>query len=218
MKHLATLQTAIRLHRGVLLDAAESAYKKALRAAPHDVDAMNRLAMLMRQKGDKAEALKLLAKALAVRPAPILFVNKSVLLAESGRLEEAVEACLGALALEPSLAEARSRLCGLLLELRQYPEALVCYGRLLALTPNDATAYPNIGNALRRLNETGEAEEAEKLITAIAAHESDSAVENLNLGRLLGQNGRQEDAIARLERALLAIRVSMWRARISLPC
>src|SRR5688500_19708887 len=66
------------------LPKAEEAYRRVLAAAPGNPDAMNLLALIHHEQGDRQTALRLLRAAIQIAPAARFYTNLGVILAASG--------------------------------------------------------------------------------------------------------------------------------------
>jgi tetratricopeptide (TPR) repeat protein len=87
-------------------------YRRCLRADPHHVEARINLARLLHESGDVAAAERLYQH-VSCRGDAIAQFNLAVLLEDQGRLPEAIEHYLSALALDPELADAHYNLARL---------------------------------------------------------------------------------------------------------
>jgi tetratricopeptide (TPR) repeat protein len=122
-----------------------------------------------------------------------------VVLADDGRLPEAVADYEQALRLNPNYALGHYDLANALVQMGRVPEAISQYSEALRLEPASPQTHLNLGNTLSVAGD---------LPGAIAQYEEalrlspDSAEIELNLGRALAQSGRLPEAISAYEAAL----------------
>ena len=172
---------------------AEGLLQTALEAEPDDAYALFLLGECALATGRPAEAVGLLARALAMRPAH-----------RDGRLALArahLAACdpsaaldtLEALAGDTSLASAQSLRGTALNALGRPTEAVVAFAHALALRPEDAEAHLNCGNALADLDDL---DGAEQHIRRATAYDPLMPEAHASLGHLLARMGRLPEAIA----------------------
>jgi protein O-GlcNAc transferase len=84
------------------LPKAEEAYRRVLAADPGNPDAMNLLALIHHEKGDRQTAMRLLRAAIAIQPAARFYTNLGVILAASGDRVGSVAAYRQAVAHNPT--------------------------------------------------------------------------------------------------------------------
>ena len=85
-----TLNQALQHHQAGQLDAAAHAHRDVLRAMPDQPDALHLLGVLALQRGQPAEAVPLIQRAIAVRDDnAVYYGNLGVALQALGRAEEA---------------------------------------------------------------------------------------------------------------------------------
>jgi len=90
-------------------------------------------------------------------PTPIMLSNLGVVLAESGRLDEAIDCHRRALEISPDYGRAHNNL-GIALQLSgRLDVAVQHYRRALEINPNSAPTHNNLGTALRNLGRRDEA-------------------------------------------------------------
>jgi protein O-mannosyl-transferase len=122
-----------------------------------------------------------------------------VVLADEGRLPDAVAEYEQALRLNPAYALGHYDLANALVQMGHVPEAIAQYSEALRLEPDSPQTHLNLGNTLTV---------AGNLPGAIAQYQEalrlspDSAEIELNLGRALAQSGRLPAAIAAYEASL----------------
>jgi tetratricopeptide (TPR) repeat protein len=125
--------------------------------------------------------------------------NLGALLAQQGKLPEAIGHYEAALQLKPDFAEAENNLGNALARLGRGPEAVAHYKRALHLAPDDATTLDNLGTLLTHL---GKSQEAILCFEQALRLEPDNAKAHNNLARVLDQAGRGPEAIAHYEAAV----------------
>ena len=86
------------------LPRAEEAYRRVLALDPTNPDAMNLLAIIHHERGDRATAVRLLRAAIAIRPAARYYTNLGVVLAAHGDRTGSVAAYRQAVARNPKVA------------------------------------------------------------------------------------------------------------------
>jgi tetratricopeptide (TPR) repeat protein len=121
-----------------------------------------------------------------------------VLLAESGRSQEAVAFFRRAVDLDPDNARFAVNLGGALARLGRWPEAAEAYARALGLSPSAPTAL-KLGSALRR---TGRLDEALAAFERARALGDDSGGAALGTALALAEGGRTAEAASAAERGL----------------
>ena len=121
-----------------------------------------------------------------------------VLLAESGRVDEAVGWFRRAVDLDPDNARFAANLGGALARLQRWPEAADAYGRALSIAPSAATAL-KLGSALRR---TGRLDEALAAFERAGALGDDSGGAALGVALVQSERGLTAAAIAAAEQGL----------------
>lgn len=120
------------------------------------------------------------------------YLQRSLALAAAGRIEEAVQADLDALKIDPSLVLAHVNLISLDAQLGRPDEAEQHFRSAVGLAPNRADAYYNYGVLLVRLDRHKEALEAFRRAVELDPSHADAQV---NYGFLLEENGEIADAM-----------------------
>jgi len=132
--------------------------------------------------------------------------NLGIVLAQSGRLDEAIGQAKEAVRLEPDFPEARSNLGLDLTEARRYPEAIAQLEAAVRLRPDLAGAHLNLGRALlaagRGRDAIGQFEQVLALQPDSPAARRNLAVAHNNLGNALARAGRLVDAVAEFKTSL----------------
>jgi Tfp pilus assembly protein PilF len=121
------------------------------------------------------------------------------MLAERGRLPEAIQIFEEALRIKPDYAEGHRNLGGVLEETGKHEEAIAHYEEALRIKPHYAEAENNLGVALWQ---EGKTTEAQKYFEEALRINPDNAEAHKNLGITLEQSGRAQEAIAQYEQVL----------------
>ena len=107
------------------------------------------------------EALICHNRALANHPGPEnstkIFTNKAIALRALNRLEEALQSCDEALALNPNYSPAWNTKANTLGKMQRFADALPCYDRAIQLEPGSALSWSNKASALQRIGSVEEA-------------------------------------------------------------
>jgi tetratricopeptide (TPR) repeat protein len=184
-----TVRKAVALHRLGRLDEAEGFYREALSLQADNFDALHLCGVLMHQRGDHAEALRLIGRALRTNERSAeAYSNYGIVLALLGKHEDAVGNYDRALALKPDFAEALNNRGNSLRALKRPQEAVMSFERAIAARTDYAEAFNNRGNALF---EIGRIEDAlASYDRALALHPSfaDASINRANALRTLGRN------------------------------
>lgn len=142
-------------------DGAERIYRDVLARWPEEANALNLLGVLVRQRGDMAEALALGAKAVALAPGEGVFLaNHGVTLAAAGRLPEAVKVLGAAVSKRPGDAVCLRNLGQALAELGDPMAALIPLEHAAALDPNSPEPWLALAHARRQLGDAAGAADA----------------------------------------------------------
>ncbi len=145
----ALLVAAAERHRAGDLARAETLYRKILKRAPEQPDALHLLGALASARGRFHEARRLFRRALRLRPdQPAILSNYGNMLLRSGRPEEAIAAYRKALARAPEFADAAANLAGALNALGLGREGEQAARMALARDGNHPVARANLAGAL----------------------------------------------------------------------
>ncbi|MCW5699022.1 MAG: sulfotransferase [Rhodospirillales bacterium] len=194
-----TLMEAVRHHQAGCLDEAERLYRRVLKTAPRNADALHLLGVVTHQRGDNGRARQLITKAIAVNDGDAAYHNNlgTVLLALD-QAEPAAQSFRRALALNPSYPEAHNNLGNALQILGRPDEAVPCYRQAIALRPDYAEAHANLGRARRTLGDLDEAVDCYQRAVSLQPRYVKALKD---LGDALGELGRPDDAEARYRQA-----------------
>ena len=188
---------ALRAHQAHDADTAIAAYRGVLELQPDFARARYLLGLLLRDRGDQAEAVQQFT--LAVRAAPAYVDARAALadlLREAGRCDEAIALCRDGLAATPS-ATALWRVLGLSeLARGRGNEACAAFDRALSLQPGDAETHYNRGVALQVSRKRRAAQNAYRRALALAP---DLTAAGYNAGVVLRELGRPDAAVAAFE-------------------
>ena len=181
------------------LPEAESSYREAVRLDADYHDARHGLATCLRRQGRVEEALAEY-RALLSRNADAAAYNEAgVLLAMSGRRDEAIENYRQALSLWPDYPEAHLNLANVLRETGRTEDAIRHLRRAVGSRADFPEAWNNLGNILK---ETGQLQEARDAYLRAIAVRKDYADAHFNLGIALHALGMMDDSAATIERAI----------------
>jgi predicted O-linked N-acetylglucosamine transferase (SPINDLY family) len=204
------LEQALALHESGRLDEAEAAYRAVLERAPDSHDAMHLLGLLLDQRDRTADALALIARAIAMAPhVGVLHLNHGNVLRRAGRPDQATGAWRLAARLAPELApDAYANVAALAAETNQAAESVARWRRAaetaraaLDAAPPVPAAYACFADALADVGELALAERVARAACDLAPDDS----RRLNdLGRLLVRAARPAEA-ARAFRAAAAL-------------
>lgn len=121
--------------------------------------------------------------------------NLGVAFQELGEPGKAIEAFQGAIASDPTMADAWINIGRLLDDLGDSDMAIECYNTALGINPNDATALSSRGNSLRALRQFSEADASYE--AALTENPQDLAA-RIGRGVCKFELGEQEEGLDRL--------------------
>jgi len=177
---------------------AERAFRRGLEIAPEDVELRNALGWTLFQDGRSEEAVVQYERALEIDPDHVKSHNNVALaLVELGRLEDAATHFEASLRIEPQ-AEIHSDLGFALARLGRSDEAMAHYRKALELDPECTSAHFNMAVTFVQ---TGQLDQAE-IHYREALEQKPSAEAYNGLGYVLARQGRVDEAIAELKRAV----------------
>ena len=154
------------LHRTILnalgrSNEAETHLRRAIERNPQNVDLVRILAEILMPQRRYEEALDLISQAVALDPTSSQAAELHFLMGQTaqdnGQPEAAAEYYLHTLEADPHHAEALHWLATLRAAQQRYGEMLELLQRFVAIHPNDAAAYNNMGIALLGLGRYDEA-------------------------------------------------------------
>lgn len=127
----------------------ERVCRKMLEMQPAHPDALHLLGVALFMKGERAESLALIEKAIAARPDDPAFYNSlGNMLREQGRYSAAYERYQKALEIDPNFASALGNLGDVLKKTGRYAEAAECFRKILKSHPDYGTAHRTLGTCL----------------------------------------------------------------------
>lgn len=193
------LQTILNcLHRGQLSEA-EQLCQQRYAAHPHEVDALQLLAIIYAQTKRFELAETYFVQAIALAPARLdIHGNYGNLLYECQRFDEAIQHCQLALDQASPRAEVFNTLGNALYKTEQFTEALNFYQQAIALQPNYPEAHNNLGQAFRALGNYAESERCFRLALSLRPDYA-AAITNLQTVDSLWLNPLATDCV-RLQR------------------
>lgn len=194
------LRRASAHHQRGQLHEAEALYRQVIAIQPNNFDALHLCGVLMHQRGDAVEALKLIARALKTNGrSAAAHSNYGTVLAAVERHDEALKSYELAISLKPDYAGALNNRGNALRALKRTQDAVESFERAVAIQPDYAEAINNRGNALFDLGRTEEALASYELALA---HQPDYADALVNRGKCLIALKRGDEALASFDRAL----------------
>jgi len=192
------LATAINQHRAGQLAEAERTYRQILQNNPAHPDSLHLLGIIAHQRGDHANAVDLIRRAIAGKPFAPFHYNLGLALLALGRAAEASAEFARAIALNSSYAEAHSSLGDALSVQGRLEPALASYQRAAELKPS-AEAQNKIGATLLTLGRFDEAtaccERAASLKPGLFEAQTNLAKAHLGAGRPVEATGHAVRAL-----------------------
>ncbi|MFO0345594.1 MAG: tetratricopeptide repeat protein [Labrys sp. (in: a-proteobacteria)] len=189
-----------QLHALGRLGEAEAAYRAVLTAAPDDHRALACLGILRHQQGEAAAAVELLGRAAAIEPGDVTaWQHLPLPLVALGRHEEAIAAGAVAVRLAPERADVRINHALALISGQRWAEAVPTCETAIALDPQVATAWSQLGYVRHRL---GDHAVAVALFDRAIALDPALVEAHVNKGAALQALGRDEEAERAYEAAL----------------
>lgn len=204
------LRESLQLHLSGHLDEAAIGYRNLLAREPGNVEALNLLGVLHRQRGELDQAEHLLEDARSRAPqrgdvllelAGVRFLRRD--LAGARGLAEA------AIRLDPNLFGAHNLLGQVALACGDATKAEECYRTALRVKDDDVQSLTGLGNVLLL---RGEIASALKLMTHAVELAPNDAFSQYALGRAFHSNGNTAFAVRALENAL-RLRAELHSAR-----
>ena len=194
------VQRALMLHQSGQVAQAAEIYAKVLRSAPDQFECLHYLGVAHVQRGEPAQALPLLERALALRAGDAsLQSNHGLALLALGRHAAALASLERALALRPAMPEALNNKGWALRALHRLEEALACLDQALQANPKFVEAQQRRAIVLGELGRDEQALAAFERLLALRPDDADALG---NLGTLLTRMGRTAEARAALARAV----------------
>ncbi|MCU0893302.1 MAG: tetratricopeptide repeat protein [Rhodospirillales bacterium] len=196
----ARLAEAVAAHRRGRLDVADAVYREILRQAPDHPDASHLLGLVAHQRGDQAEAVRLIGRAMQANPANAAYANSfGLALLAQAQVEQAEAAFALAVARQPDLAEAHNNLGNARMARGNVVGAITAYRRAIALRGDYAEAHANLAAALRRAGDLPAARGAAERALAVRPGYVGALC---TLGLIRHEQGEYEAALGIYDRAL----------------
>ncbi|NOZ21513.1 MAG: tetratricopeptide repeat protein [Planctomycetes bacterium] len=187
------LNRGIWNHQQGRLQEAERIYREILQQTPENPDALHLLGVLMHQRGDHAQAVDWINRAISAGPNQAAFhCNIAEAYRSMGRHDDAVKHCREALRLQPQYPEALNNLGLALLDSGKAEESQHYFEEATALQPNFAMAWNNLGNACRERDDWDRAIESFRKAVNLAPNLYHA---HSNLGQALLEQGKLDEAL-----------------------
>lgn len=198
-----SLNEALNLQRAGELREAEKIYKRVLKAAPDNFDALNLLGAVKARLGEAGEASRLFGAAVKIDPqVPQAWFNLGQSQYMLKRNAEALASFDRALALAPDNIDTLDLRANVLLSLQKPREALAEFRQVLARAPNHVAARVNCGIAQAALGMPEAAlAEFDKAVSMAPGH----AIAHFNRGITLFDLGRYADTVAAADAAVASM-------------
>jgi protein O-mannosyl-transferase len=185
---------------------AEQIYRMTLEKNPDCWLVQTNLGMIVGNKGDLPEAIRLFKAVVHAQPK---FANGRYnlgkALKDSGRLPEAIEQFQQAVRLNPRDLEAHNDLGKALRDTGRLPEAIEQFHLVLGLNPNDLQAHNELGVALARAGRTAESLQQFEEIRRLKPDDPKIA---FKLAQVYANTGRPTDARTTAQQALSLARAA----------
>ena len=195
-----TIQDAAQLHQAGRLDEAEAIYHAILEAEPENPDALHLSGVVAHQRGQAADAVERIGRALELRPDDAAMHNNlAEALRVQGRIQEAVEHYQQAIKLDDGFADPHNNLGILLRAAGELDAAAASYEAALARRPEFPEAENNLAVVLRDL---GRPEDAIARARHAVELRPGYAEAHDNLANALKDMGRLTEAAGHYRRAI----------------
>ncbi len=179
---------------------AETAYRQALAAEPHNALALHQLGTLAMDTGQLEQAAELLAAAVKADDSqPAYHANYAVCCRQLNRTAEAEAALRRAIEVDARMPQLYAMLGNLLQGERRMAEAVECFRHVVQLAPQMADAHFDLGVVLQM---SGHADEAAASYEAALKLDPKHVLTHVNLGTLRKRQGKLDRAIAHFQQAL----------------
>ena len=198
-----TVNLAFSLYDSGDLSEAERLCRLVLQKVPHQVDAMQLLGIILKQKGQYDKAAQCLYEAIRQAPGHAhLHNNLGMVLHKMDKLHEAVSEFNRAIEIQPDFAKAHNNLGVTLMKLGRMVEAITSYRQAIRLQDDFKEAYNNIGLVLKKIGELDNAITSYKKAISI---DPEYAAALSNLGMALIAQGRFKKAADYLQKAVTLV-------------
>ena len=190
---LALLTEGHKAHLAGDVTFAEQRYREVLKLGPTAADAWHLLGVLCLKRGEAAEAVELIGRAIEIDPKPDQFhMNHGAALFHAGRVEEAEQAYRRAADRAPHNIEVYKNLSVLLNGQGKTEAAIECLKQGARANPGAARIHGLLGHLYLKHDRLEEAAEAFR--KSLAIDPTNEAVTS-DLGFSLGKLGRHEEAV-----------------------
>jgi predicted O-linked N-acetylglucosamine transferase (SPINDLY family) len=215
-------------HRVGRLSEADALYRQALTEDPENIDALHFRGVIAFQRGDHAQAVLLISKALSYNASnPAAYNNLGNALAAQGKRLESLSAYLDALALQPDYTDALCNFGDALRAGGKLERAVAFYRRALSINPELHSAQVKLREGLEELSKQSKTpapgatalsqahvdqgnayKDQARFDEAIASYQvalalaPDDPAAHTNLGSALLQQGRLQEALVCFRKAL----------------
>jgi tetratricopeptide (TPR) repeat protein len=187
-------------HSAGKLRDAEQLYLQILEQEPRHADAIQLLGLIAHQRGDHANAVDLIQRAIALNPdAADYYNNLGTALRSNGQLDEAIAAYQMAITQKDGYAAAINNLGLALKDKGNLDAAIAAFQQVIALNPASIEVHNNLGRAFK---ENRQFEDAIAAYRQVIALNPDYAEAHSNLGNALRDIGQPGEAIAAYQRAI----------------
>lgn len=193
-------EDALQKQRDGKSAAAQTAYRRLLKAEPNHFAALMNLGLMAFHSGDYPSAVAFIVRAKQVDPNNAgAHYNLGSALAGLGRLDEAVAEYTLALRLEPNHSAAHSNLGNTLRLQGRLDQAIAACEKAVALAPGNSDAQNNLGCALQ---ENGALDAAIAAFRNAVEANTGNAAMKVNFGFALHESGMYDDARSQAETAI----------------
>ncbi len=193
------IRAAVAHYQAGRLSQAEAIYRQILQAQPKHPDALHLLGLVAHDVGRHDIANELINQAIALHPSSSMYCNLSIVQKAQGKLDNAIDSCRQAIALDPGFFDAHYHLGNALQGQDKLDEAAVSYQRALQLRPDFAEAHNNLGIVQRAL---GRLDAALESYRKALAFKPDYPAALVNLANVLMDQGELEAASDYYDKAL----------------
>ena len=187
------VKQAFEHHRAGNADAAERCYRSVLEQDPDNVDALHLLGLILYQREQTDEGIKLIRQAINGSPKnATMHANLAAALTHANRLEEAVDAFRQTLAIQPNQPKLWYQLGDTLSKLGRSDDAIEAFKQAVAYDPDYFTPHYALGMSLRT---GGRPDEAEAFCRKAIKLRPESAGAWTNLGNVHQVRGDFDEAL-----------------------
>jgi predicted O-linked N-acetylglucosamine transferase (SPINDLY family) len=190
---LALLTEGHKAHLAGNIAFAERRYREVLKLRPTAADAWHLLGVLCLKRGEAAEAVGLIGRAIALDPKPKQFhVNYAAALFHSGRPEEAEQEYRRVIERDPQAVDAYRNLATILGNGGRVEGAIDCLKRGVSANPGLARMYQLLAEFCLKYDRHEDAAEAYR--KGVDLEPADDVLRS-DLGYVLGKLGRHQEAV-----------------------